>query len=275
MKTERVIRSAFSGLLINFSYSIYHAVLGFTSHSWWFITISVYYIVLSVMRFALLLMERKNRHDPAEAKFAERFTGILLLVLSFCFAGTVILSVVTDRGIRHHEIVMITIALYTFAKMTLAVMGLVKAKGAELPIHRALRSISFADAFAAVYSLQRSMLVSFPGMAEHDIRLFNTLTGCGVCCMILLLGINLIIGRKIKMEKSKFIKANEKIAETVVESCRKVETTVVDGYKKVEGAVVGGYTKVEDKFINAYLTREGETLEEAKARLKGEAKEEN
>ena len=273
MKTERVIRSAALGLLINFSYSIYHAVLGFTSHSWWFITISVYYTVLSIMRFALLLMERHSRHDPAEAKFAERFTGFLLPALSFCFVGTVILSVVTDRGIRHHEIAMITIAVYTFTKMTLAVINLVKVKKLDLPIHRALRSISFADAFAAVYSLQRSMLVSFPGMAEKDIRLFNMLTGSGVCCIILLLGLYLIIGRKIKMEK--FMKANEKIAETVTEGYKKVENTVVDGYKKMENAVVGGYTKVEDKFINAYLIREGETLEDAKARLKGEKKEEN
>lgn len=73
----------------------------------------------------------------------------------------------------------------------------------------------------------------------------------------------------------KFIKANEKIAETVTEGYKKVENTVVDGYKKMENAVAGGYTKVEDKFINAYLIREGETLEDAKARLKGEKKEEN
>ena len=59
------------------------------------------------------------------------------------------------------------------------------------------------------------------------------------------------------MAKSKLVKANEKIAETV--TC---------GYKKVEAAVVDGYTKIEDQFVAAYLTREGETVEEAKARLK-------
>ena len=34
--------------------------------------------------------------------------------------------------------------------------------------------------------------------------------------------------------------------------------------------MVDGYTKIEDKFIDTYLTKEGETLEEAKARLKKE-----
>ena len=33
-----------------------------------------------------------------------------------------------------------------------------------------------------------------------------------------------------------------------------------------------GYTKIEDKFVDAYLTKDGETVEEAKARLKKERK---
>ena len=59
------------------------------------------------------------------------------------------------------------------------------------------------------------------------------------------------------MAKFKMIKANEKMAKTVVGS-----------YKKIETAVVSGYTKIEDAFVDAYLTRDGETVEEAKARMK-------
>lgn len=69
------------------------------------------------------------------------------------------------------------------------------------------------------------------------------------------------------MAKSKLVKANEKIAETVVGGYKKVEETVVGGYKKIEETVVGGYKKMEDAFVNRYLTHEGETVEEAKARL--------
>ena len=47
---------------------------------------------------------------------------------------------------------------------------------------------------------------------------------------------------------------------------------VVNGYKKIEQGVVGGYTKIEDKFVDTYLTKDGETIEEAKARLKKENK---
>ncbi len=61
------------------------------------------------------------------------------------------------------------------------------------------------------------------------------------------------------MAKSKLVKANEKIAEKVVGS-----------FETIEGAVVGGYTKIEDAFVGRYLTKDGETVEEAKKRLKAE-----
>ena len=53
---------------------------------------------------------------------------------------------------------------------------------------------------------------------------------------------------------------------------KKIEKGVVEGYKKIEQGVVGGYTKLEDKFVDAYLTKDGETVEEAKARLKDKNK---
>ena len=61
------------------------------------------------------------------------------------------------------------------------------------------------------------------------------------------------------MAKSKLVQANEKIADAVV-----------GGYKKIENGVVEGYNKLEDKFIDRFLTHEGETVEDAKKRLKGE-----
>ena len=58
------------------------------------------------------------------------------------------------------------------------------------------------------------------------------------------------------MAKSKLVKANEKI-----------EKTVVSGYKKIENAVVSGYTKIEDKFVDEFLTKDGESVEDAKSSL--------
>lgn len=59
------------------------------------------------------------------------------------------------------------------------------------------------------------------------------------------------------MANSKLVKANEKIAEKVTSA-----------FEKIEDSVTGGYTKIEDAFVDRYLTRDGESVEEAKNRLK-------
>ena len=59
------------------------------------------------------------------------------------------------------------------------------------------------------------------------------------------------------MAKSKLVKMNDNIAEKVTAA-----------YKKIENTVVDGYTKIKDAFVDQYLTKDGETVEQAKARLK-------
>lgn len=74
------------------------------------------------------------------------------------------------------------------------------------------------------------------------------------------------------MAKSKLVKANQKIAEEVVGGYKKIEEGVVGGYKKIEGGAVSGFNKIADKFVDNFLTREGESVEAAKARLAEEQK---
>lgn len=72
------------------------------------------------------------------------------------------------------------------------------------------------------------------------------------------------------MSDSKFVKANEQIAEAVTSGFQKIEDGVVGTYKKVEASMVVAYKKVEDKFVGSFLTHEGESIEEAKERLAAE-----
>ena len=44
------------------------------------------------------------------------------------------------------------------------------------------------------------------------------------------------------------------------------------GNYEIEKGLVSGFSKIEDKFVDAYLTKDGETVEEAKERLKKENK---
>ena len=72
---------------------------------------------------------------------------------------------------------------------------------------------------------------------------------------------------------SKFAETNEKIAEKVVEGYKKIEDGVVGGYKKIERGVVEGFGKVTDACVKTLFAKEGESVEEAKARISGKDKE--
>lgn len=65
---------------------------------------------------------------------------------------------------------------------------------------------------------------------------------------------------------------NKKIEEGVVNGYKKIEEGVVGGYKKIEKGVVEGFEKITDKFVDKCLTKEGETVEEAKKRIAEEQK---
>ena len=97
---------------------------------------------------------------------------------------------------------------------------------------------------------------------------------------------------------AKFADHMEKIAGGVVEGYKKIEDGVVTGYKKIENGVVEGFTgmvdkmsgvmldeegnlktgkvgeavagaykKVEDAFVNTFMAKEGESVQDAKARV--------
>lgn len=59
------------------------------------------------------------------------------------------------------------------------------------------------------------------------------------------------------MAKSKIVKANERIAEKVTGT-----------FENIKDTVVGGYSRIEDAFVDRYLTKDGETVADAKERLK-------
>lgn len=264
-------KTAWLGLGVNLAYGVYSGILGVLDRSWWFLTLAAYYIVLSVMRFAALCSAEKA--DADTERFLSRFIGIMCLFLAVTLAGTAYLSVSGQHGTQHHEIVMITIALYAFVKITMAIINLAKTRKNARPALKCLRNLSLAHAAVSIFALQRSMLVTFEGMSAEHIRIMNALTGTAVYLLVAVLGINLIGGKHVTMAKSKLVQANEKIAEAVTDGYEKIEKGVVDGYKKIEEGVVKGYTKLEDKFIDQFLTRDGETVEEARKRLKGKSEE--
>ena len=187
---DRTRKIALFGLLANTAFASYYLVFGVFTGSWWLLTLGAYYLILSLVRFVVLRSEKKEA-------FLSRFAGWMLMLLSIPLVGTVILSVVRERGRRLHMIVMIAMATYAFTKITLAIIKFVKARRSASAMLITLRNISLADAFVSIFALQRSMLVSFEGMGKTEIVMMNASLGSAVCIIVFLLGLNLVRKKKL------------------------------------------------------------------------------
>ena len=182
---DKSTRLTVCSFAFNTAFSIHHLVFGIISNSWWLLVLGSYYMILSILRLFLLCAKKSGGTTT-------KFTGILLMISALPLAGTVILSVVRDRGYQLHMILMIAMAAYAFTKITLATVQLAKSRRTSPAALHALRNISFVEALVSIFALQRSMLVSFEGMYTREVQLMNALVGSGVCILVFLLGLNLV-----------------------------------------------------------------------------------
>jgi len=106
---DKTPKTALVSLAFNISFCAFHIVFGAVTRSWWLFTVGVYYCVLSAMRFVVIRKKRGVRS-------VVRFTGVMLMVLSVPLAGTVILSLVNNRGHKIHLIPMLAIATYSLQR---------------------------------------------------------------------------------------------------------------------------------------------------------------
>lgn len=195
--TFRIILSTMPTFIINVAYTVYN-VLGVMHQSEWFITMAVYYSLLGIMRYHAVHTGRKisRMEDQSLVKKKElsviKTEGILLLLLNLALSGVVLLTIVQDTAKRYSEIMVITIAAYTFYKIITSVINMIKVRKLQSPILITIRNISVADALVSVLTLQMTMLASFQGRSTMNINQMNAMTGMAACILISLLGISMI-----------------------------------------------------------------------------------
>ena len=128
----------------------------------------------------------------AEKRILPMAAGILLLALNFALTGVILLTIAQDTAKRYSEIVVISIATYTFYKIIMAVANMVKVRKTRSPVLIAIRNIGTADALVSMLTLQATMLASFQGKGGLDANRMNAITGMVVCVLILALGVSMI-----------------------------------------------------------------------------------
>lgn len=190
---DRIVLSAAFAFILNLIYAVYDCVLGILNSSLWFISMCAFYGILATMRFSAILCERNHYKSPSDDTeiFVMKLSGILLVALGIVLATVNYISLSQNIATKHEEIIMITIAAYTFYKITMAIVKAITQRKSHSPLLRTIRNISYAELSASILTLQRSMLVSFGSMDNKQIRLINAITGAAVCFFVMILGLSM------------------------------------------------------------------------------------
>ncbi len=194
----RVKVSLYSSLIFNTIFVIFHFWLGIYHSSFWYCSLAIYYLFLSVMRYRLV--RYTSKYEPGSDMRTEltkyRNCGIIFLLMNLTLSLIIFFMVYFDRSSHHHEITTIAIAAFTFTKLTTAIISIKRYRKYNSPAFSTVKAISLAAACVSMLTLEATMLTTFGGDGSIDLptrRLMLALTGAVVVILIVTMAINMII----------------------------------------------------------------------------------
>lgn len=194
-------------LAINLTYSVFHLLSSIYYSSFWIGAVAIYYILLSVIRFLLLRYLHFDKQDRITKYRHYRFTATLMLLLNLTLSGIIFNMIVRNTPAAYSDIYVIASATYTFYTLTVSLIDILKYRNHHNPILTASKAIRFATALVSLLSLEASMLVQF-GNDERFRKMMLSLTGAGVCLVIVSMSIGMMIRATKEIHRIRF--SNEK-----------------------------------------------------------------
>lgn len=218
MKSSYGVRTlvfAIGSFAISIAYGAYNITLSALNSSLWYGALAIYYILLAIMRGGVLVFHNKKRKARKNDKAIEnerikqikkyRNCGILLVIIIAAISLAVAEMIGDDKTFEHTGLMIYASATYTFYKITIAIINIVRAKKQTDMTVQAIRNINMADALVSMLALQTSLLHAFGdenGKGNGFDKILNGVTGLVVCVLVVALGIYMIINaqRKLKIE---------------------------------------------------------------------------
>ena len=186
--------SLYISLGVNLIYAAYNLIAGVLYASVWLGALAVYYVLLSVIRFLLLQYMRnmRDRNDQTAEYRLYRLSGILMAVLNLTLTGVVLYMLAKDKTQGMNEIFIISSAVYTFYAVTMSIIDIVRYRKYESPVITAGKMLRLAAALVSLLSLETSM-ITYYGESEQFRMLMISLTGSGVCLIVLFMSVYMIV----------------------------------------------------------------------------------
>lgn len=191
-----IIFSIFS-FIFNALYVAFMAVLAFLTHSAWYISITIYYLVLSLVKVNVFYSKWKHNNEKNQIN-TYKDSGIMFILLTIAFSGIIVLIYTSNMYFEYAGLMIYAVATFTFYKLTLAIINIFKARKQQDLYVQSIRNINLASALISIVVLQVAMFQAFA--PEYNTSIANGLTGGAVSLVILILGIFMIVKSNKKLK---------------------------------------------------------------------------
>lgn len=215
----RTILFATFSFTLNIAYVVFMGVLALMTGSAWYGSITIYYLVLILMKgtvFYFKYAERKHRknkiistqnQNKEEIKIAGleksegfdenvklaktmQYCGIMFIILTLALSGIIVLIYTSNMYFEYAGLMIYAVAVFTFYRLTLSIYNLFKARKQDDLYVQSIRDINLASALVSIFVLQVALFQEFS--PQSNLGFANALTGGVVCVVILVLGMIMI-----------------------------------------------------------------------------------
>ena len=208
--TDRAFRTGLSlsvSLLISMLYVGINLWSWHMLHSWWFMVLAVYYVIMAVMRYLLVRYVRiqKIGTDILSEWKRSRICAYILLLINLSLSGAVLMILYQHRGYDYPGMMIYVMAMYTFYALTISIVDIVKYRKMGSPIMSTAKIVSLSAALVSMLNLETAMFAQYgTDMAQQDQNLMIMLTGAGISITVVTLSVILIVKATIEIWREKY-----------------------------------------------------------------------
>lgn len=176
--------------LVGLGFTVFNVVLGIVYKSVWNISISVYYVLLAIVRGIVVHSQRKvivadNQKKQEQYKRIYFKTHILMIFMDMCLIAPIAYMVIGERSYVYGLIPAIAMAAYTTYRITMGIINLGKSRKQENILIRELRTVNLQDSLVAVLTLQNALIIA-NGSDMQSMLALTAWTSAGIWLMIVI-----------------------------------------------------------------------------------------
>lgn len=177
---------------INLIYGLFKLITGIYYRSFWFITVSIYYLLLCFIKHFLVISIQKDSSQEDKYK-SLKITGIIFLLLNLILFGMILLIICQNQIFNYPGYLIYIVALYDFYLIINAFINVFKYHNHDSPILLASKCINLSVAMISMISLEVAMIYQF-GNNDNAFKIITiSITGFVVSIINTLMALYMII----------------------------------------------------------------------------------